>query len=505
MSLNQKGTLIAIIGGALLGAIFMLALLGYLHIGKDGTAAYTPPTAGSNAGAVPGQLSSTGTDKSGATINIETSRRNSIVLAAERVGPAVVSLSVIQVVATRSVSPYSSDFWNYFFPPRERQVLSLGSGVIINSKGYVLTNDHVIDGAQEIRVTLENGDEFPGRLVGADPVTDLAVVKIQADTVKFKNAILGNSDDLIPGEWAIAIGNPFGYLLDDPRPSVTVGVISATNRDIKPETGQKAVYRKMIQTDAAINPGNSGGPLVNALGEVIGINTFIFSSSRGSEGIGFAVPINRAKVVIDDILKYGEVVKAWIGLDVQSLTPAMAASKNLSITKGLVISSVNPGSPASRAGLKAGDILLNVGKLEMASPGDWDEVVNYSRAGRALPITVNRDAKVISLVVVPDEIPTRSVSHKVDKFGLDVGEITQAVAGYLGLRDRSGVIVLGSEPNTQAYNWDLQENDIIRGVGNYEINNLNDYIKIISQIGKGYRVVLTVERDGRPFLLPIFT
>ncbi len=505
MSANQKGTVIAIIGGALLGAIFMLAILGYLHVGKVGTVSNTPMTTNAQTSDYSTPPQNIDSNHIGVAQNIEDSRRNAIVQASEKVGPAVVSLSVTQVVPARSVSPYASDFWDYFFPPRERQVLSLGSGVIINSKGYVLTNDHVVDGAQEIRVTLENGDEYPGRLVGADPVTDLAVVKILSDTVKFKNAVLGNSDDLITGEWAIAIGNPFGYLLDDPHPTVTVGVISATNRDIKPETGQKAIYRKMIQTDAAINPGNSGGPLVNALGEVIGINTFIFTSSRGSEGIGFAVPINRAKVVIDDILKYGEVVKAWIGLNVQGVTPAMAASMNLTKSKGLVISSVNNESPAARAGLKSGDLLLSVGKLQMTTQGDWDEVVNYARAGRALPIKVIRGSREIPLVVVPEEIPTRMAPHKVDKYGLDVAEITPAVASYLGLSDRSGVIVLGSEPKKQAYNWNLQENDVIRGVGNYEITSLNDYMNVISKIGHGYRVVMTVERDGRVFLVPVFT
>ncbi len=506
MSQNNKATVIAIIGGALLGAIFMLAILGYITIGGNRQAnsiTRTSDTRNADYTSVPGN-SDQGRIRDSAVENIETSRRNAIVQAAEKIGPTVVSLSVIQ---TRNTPTYGNDLFDLFLPPqaRERQVMSLGSGVIINNKGYVLTNDHVVDGAQEIRVTLENGDEYPGKLVGADPVTDLAVVKIMADTVKYKNAVLGNSDDLIIGEWAIAIGNPFGYLLDDPRPTVTVGVISATNRDIKPERGQKAFYRKMIQTDAAINPGNSGGPLVNALGEVIGINTFIFSSSRGSEGIGFAIPINRAKVVIDDILKYGEVVKAWIGLNVQNITPELAHSLELKQARGLIVSSVNANSPASRAGLKTSDILVSVGKLEMTTTGDWDEVVNYSRAGRALPVKLIRGDKEISVVVVPDEIPTRKAPHKTDKYGLDVAEITTNVAGYLGLRDRSGVIVLGSDPKSQAYNWGLQENDIIRRVGNYEVPNLNDYINIVSQIGRGYRVVLTVERDGEVFLIQIFT
>jgi serine protease Do len=502
----------AIIAGAILGAVFMLAILGYLPTWKHRTSGTVTQISDTHQGDYQDNNAASGAehDRNLDTLGdrIDSSRRNGIVRASEKVGPAVVSLSVIQVVQARATSPYGSDFWDFFFQPppsRERQVMSLGSGVIISPKGFILTNDHVVDGAQEIRVTLENGDEFPGRLVGADPVTDLAVVKILADTVKFSNAVLGNSDDLITGEWAIAIGNPFGYLLDDPRPTVTVGVISATNRDIKPERGQKSIYRKMIQTDAAINPGNSGGPLVNALGEVIGINTFIFTSSRGSEGIGFAIPINRAKVVIDDILKYGEVVKAWIGLNVQGLTPEIASSLNIHQNKGIVVSSVTDNSPASRAGLKVGDILLSIANLKLENPDDWGEVVNYSRVGRALPMKIVRDSNERTIVVVPEEIPTHLAPKKKDKFGLEVAQITPTVAGYLGLRDRNGVIVVGSDSKETAANWGLQEGDIIRRIGNYEISSVNDYVKTMGQIGHGYRVVLTIERAGEVFLIQIFT
>jgi serine protease Do len=511
MSKINKGTVIAIAIGALLGAIFMMIILHYLPSSKSGndSSNYNSSEQSGNESDNSSYFQSDNSgDRNSTSNHIDSSRRNAIVQAAERIGPAVVSLSVTQVVQTRNSSPYGSDFWDFFFlppPARERQVQSLGSGVIINPKGYVLTNDHVVDGAQNIRVTLQNGVEYPGKLIGADPVTDLAVVKIMTDTVSFPNAALGNSDDLIIGEWAIAIGNPFGYLLDDARPTVTVGVISATNRDIKPERGQKAVYRKMIQTDAAINPGNSGGPLVNALGDVIGINTFIFTSSKGSEGIGFAVPVNRAKAVIDDILKYGEVVKAWIGINVQNITPEVASSLDLEIKKGLVVSSVSDNSPASRSGVKTGDVLVSVGKLTMESTGDWDEIVHYSRAGRALPIKVQRGSQEISLVVVPEEVPTRLAPKKKDTFGLEVGEINSAVAGYMGLRNRNGVVVLSSDSKSVSYNWGLQEDDIIRRVGRYDITSLNSYINTMSQIGHGYRVVLTVERDGEVFLLQVIT
>jgi serine protease Do len=504
---------LTIVVGAVLGGLFMLAALGYFKEAPrepiDRQANHSMAgdvdtnTSGSDI------LDQKGLKIDPASDDIDLSRRNAIVRAAEQVGAAVVSLSVIQVVHSRNTSPLGSDFWDFLFlppPMRERQVLSLGSGVIINPEGYILTNDHVVGGAKEIRVTLTNGDEFPGSLIGTDPVTDLAVVKILADTtIRFSNAALGDSDDLIIGEWAIAIGNPFGYLLDDHKPTVTVGVISATNRDIKPGRGQKAIYRKMIQTDAAINPGNSGGPLVNALGEVIGVNTFIFTSSRGSEGVGFAVPINRAKLVINDILKYGEVVKAWIGLRVQTITPAVAQGLDLVRQRGLIISSVGERSPGSKAGLRAGDVLVSVGKQKVDGLADWEEIESYARPGRALGVTVLRGDKELSVVVIPEEIPTRQAPTKMDKFGLKVAKITSSVASYMNVRNTEGVMVMGVEETSWAARWRLQSGDIIRQVGKRKIKDLKGYIETMSKIKHGYRIVFMIERNGDIFFVQAIT
>lgn len=505
--------LLAVVIGGTLGAVVMFAALGYFGGSQAGPTDLSGAVASDPAHSRDSLWESSSDDaKAGrdATVEkIDVSRRNAIVRAAEKVGPAVVSLSVIQVVQSRGSSPFGNDLWDFFFlppPRRERRVLSLGSGVIINPEGYILTNDHVVGGAKEIRVTLINGEEHPGRLIGSDPVTDLAVVKIMADSsIAFPNAVLGDSDDLIIGEWAIAIGNPFGYLLDDPKPTVTVGVISATERDIKPERGQKATYRKMIQTDAAINPGNSGGPLVNALGEVIGINSFIFTSSRGSEGVGFAVPINRAKLVINDLLRFGEVVKAWIGLQVQTITPAIAQSLELSRERGVVVSSIGENSPASKSGLKAGDVLVSVGDLEVESLADWEEVESYARADRALGVTVQRGNKDLSVVVVPEEIPLRTAPRRTDKFGLHLAEITPAVANYMRVRNTDGVVVLGSEESSWATGWQLYEGDIIRQIGKKRIRNLDEYFEIMSALGHGYRVVFMIERAGDIFFVQVIT
>jgi len=325
--------------------------------------------------------------------DLDGSRRTAIVTAAETAGPAVVSISVTQVV--ERYVPFRDPFFDYFFGggriQRRYNTHSMGSGFIVDQTGLVLTNQHVIQGATDITVTLPDGRDFSARIVGADESTDLAVLKIQGEdlpTVK-----LGDSDDLYIGEWAIAIGNPFGYLLEDPQPSVTAGVISAVERDIKSERGQSRVYRDLIQTDAAINPGNSGGPLVNSKGTVIGINTFIFSRSGGSLGMGFAIPINQARRVIDELIEYGKTRDVYTGIRVQEITRLLALSLGLESQQGVLVSDVERGSPAAKAGLQPGDVIRKLNDRYILSIEDAraalagllvgdDLVVEYERNGR---------------------------------------------------------------------------------------------------------------------------
>ncbi len=349
-----------------------------------------------------------GLDRPSLAAPVAESRRSAIVTAAERVSSAVVSVSVVQ---TRTVqrSPFYSffpeRFFDDFFPQyryRER-VSTIGSGFVASRDGLVVTNQHVVAGGEEIRVTLPDGRDLPARYVDGSVTHDLAFLKVEAPDLPV--APLGDSDEILVGEWAIAIGNPFGYLLEDTKPSVTAGVVSATHRDIKSEVSEEGIYLGMIQTDAAINPGNSGGPLVNAAGEIIGVNTFIFSRSGGSVGIGFAVPINRVRRLLEEIQRYGRVRDLWVGFYFQPVTPRVAEHLGLTEPSGLVVSRVTAGSPAERAGLQVGDLLLRINGRAMEGVRDAYRVLYDSVIGDRVRIEVQREGRPLTLELVFEEYP----------------------------------------------------------------------------------------------------
>ena len=341
---------------------------------------------------------------------VDHSRRTAIVEAAQRVGPSVVTLSVVQTreVQTSPV-PLGSEFFEPFFRdmiPQYRyreQIPSMGSGFIISKDGYVLTNEHVVHGADKITVILSDGRSFVGRLVGSHPQYDLAIVKIDGKDLPV--APLGTSNDLLVGEWAIAIGNPFGFLLNDTQPTVTAGVISATRRDIKAQSQSTGIYKNMIQTDAAINPGNSGGPLVNARGEVIGVNTFIFTKSGGSEGIGFAIPIDATKRVVDEIIRYGKVRNVWIGVRTWEITPYVAERLGTTDRNGLYVAVIERGSLADKAGVKVGDIIRKVNGTPVRDSNEAYRVIFGASVGDTVSLTVERDGKLLTMKLLLEETP----------------------------------------------------------------------------------------------------
>ena len=440
--------------------------------------------------------------------DISLTRSNAIVQSAQKVGPAVVSISVMQTRIVREsplLSPFGEDlfeeFWGRYFRPREykQKVYSLGSGVLISKEGYILTNEHVIMNAEELKVTLPTGEEYTGKIVGQDVASDLAVIKIDSQDLPF--AQLGDSEDLIIGEWAIALGNPFGYLLDDPNPTVTVGVISAINRDIKRDSDEKRVYRGMIQTDAAINMGNSGGPLVNARGQVVGINTFIFSTSRGSEGIGFAIPINRAKGILNDLIEHGEVTRAWIGVKVQSLTPLLASSLNLENVQGVIISEVYKESPADKAGIKRGDVITKVESQKIRDVSDWEDFTTLARVGKPLSITSIQKGVQKELTLTPGQLPLKEAEEFDGLMGMSVTNITPQIAGQLGISDPAGVIITSVEKESKAYEVGFKEEDIIRQIDEIHIGNVKEYQKAFSSLRKNQKILMLVERDQNLYLL----
>ena len=321
---------------------------------------------------------------------ISKSRETAITRAIEKVGPAVASINVEQHISSVSYDP----FFGFMYPREIYPMKSSGSGVVISPDGFVMTNHHVIENADKVTVTLSGGDEYEAEIIGSDETSDLALIKLSGSD--FPYAELANSDDLLIGEWVIALGNPFELFSISNKPSASVGIISATNMDFGMQKSGK-VLQDMIQTDAAINPGNSGGPLVNAMGQVIGINTFIFTDYehfRGSVGIGFAIPINSARRIAEELRMTGEIDRGYsTGLIVQSITRSISRYLDIPFVKGVIIVEVNQGSPADMTGLEPGDVILTVNGEDVNKPSDIRTVIleNDLRSGDKVTLQIFRN------------------------------------------------------------------------------------------------------------------
>ncbi|MCK6603881.1 MAG: trypsin-like peptidase domain-containing protein [Ignavibacteriaceae bacterium] len=334
------------------------------------------------------------------TQKINNERINIITKTVADVSPAVVSINVTEIreVVDPFFSPFYNDpFFRQFFGDNSysREVKSLGSGFIISEDGYILTNDHVAGNATKIVVTLTDGTHHDAKLIGSDPVSDIALIKIEGG--KFPSVKLGNSDDVIIGEWSIALGNPFGLFDVNDKPTVTVGVISATNMNLDPV--ENRFYLNMIQTDAAINGGNSGGPLVNSLGEVIGMNTIIYTAggSRGSIGLGFAIPVNKVKKIIKELQDNGKIDRDfYTGLSVQDVDERIASYFNLKDARGVIVTGILKNSPASEAGLETGDLILKVDNYRISNRNILLGVLQEFRSGQTITLEVLRDNKTIT-------------------------------------------------------------------------------------------------------------
>ncbi len=347
-------------------------------------------------------------------VNVENSRQNAITRAVEIVSPAVVGINVTQVQRYYANNPFFDDpFFRHFFkewPTIDKQVQSMGSGFIFSSKGYILTNQHVIENAKEIIVTRVGGKQYKAEKIGEDYETDIAVLKIDGNDFPF--APLGDSEDVLIGEWAIALGNPFGLFETTSKPTVTVGVISATDQDFGKHDNR--LFEDMLQTDAAINGGNSGGPLVNCNGDVIGINTWIISGSEtrtSSIGLGFAVPINRVKKILNDLIKNGYVDRTfWTGIQYDVVSPAVAQYLGLKQSQGAIITNVERRSPAEKAGLKIGDVILAINDSPVNNADEISKIIDNLdlKAGEYLTLKIYRDNRYYNVKVKLETYPNKN-------------------------------------------------------------------------------------------------
>jgi serine protease Do len=329
--------------------------------------------------------------------SIGVSRRNAITKTVAQCSPAVVGINVLEVRTIRYRSPWGEDpFFRQFFPEQQytQQVQELGSGFIISPDGYIVTNDHVAGNAKEITITMTSGEKYKAELIGSDKTTDLALLKIDAQNLPYLK--LGNSDDVVIGEWVIAFGNPFGLFDQNNKPTVTVGVVSTTNINLKAQDGRS--YRDMIQTDAAINSGNSGGPLVNSLGDVIGVNSVIYTPNQGNIGLGFAIPVNRVKAIIAELKRAGHIEREYYtGLEIQNVDGRVARYFGLEKAEGVIVSNVDRRSPGERAGFKPGDIIIEVNGERVLDQPSIMSIIEDAKVGDVLRMKVLRDRRTIDM------------------------------------------------------------------------------------------------------------
>jgi serine protease Do len=415
----------------------------------------------------------------------DASRRTALVTAADRVSPAVVS---INVTSRQQAAPRSP--WDFFFVPEgARVVQGYGTGFVVRSGGIIVTNQHVVANAERVVVTLPDGNDLPATVLGEDPLTDIAVLRVQRDNLP--TVTVGQSTDLMIGEWVVALGNPYAYMLGNAEPTVTVGVVSATGRNILPGGDQTGLYLDMIQTDAAINPGNSGGPLTNALGEVVGVNSSIFSSSGGSVGLGFAIPIERAIRVADEIIKNGTVRRAWVGLEVEGVR----AMREWKSQGGVVISSVAPGGPAARANLRPGDVLTEANGRRLRNYLDWEAVKLDLHVGDAVEVAVRSGSGSVRRRVVTGDLPTVTAEKITVLQDLQLINVTPAIQAERNIRSDQGALIFRLSPQVSRATG-LQAGDVILAVNRTPVRNASDVSSLLN-VRAGQVIRIYVEREGQ--------
>jgi serine protease Do len=416
-----------------------------------------------------------------------TARKTAITDAVARVSPSVVTIQT--EVVERSNDPFDA----FFGGNAQQKVPGLGTGFVIRSDGVIVTNAHVVAGASQVSVALRDGTSYVAKVLGVDEVNDLAVVKIPATGLPV--APLGSSDDLLIGEWAIAIGNPYGFYLGNPEPSVTVGVVSGVGRNLVGQAEGNGVYVDMIQTDAAINPGNSGGPLVDAVGEVIGVNSSIYSPSGGSVGLGFAIPINRVKRVADDLLAHGSVRRPWVGIKLK--LPETNNPRD-ALNSGVVVRTVVPGSPAASAGIQPGDVVEKAGSRSLRNPYDWEALLLDLRVGQAVVLTVKRGGRELPVTVTVGDLPEVSAQKVEVLRELELVTLTPAIRSERGIRSEHGAVIYKLSDRV-AEDLGIQTGDVIVQINRTPITSADEAAKALNYYGGRGPIRMFFERSGQVF------
>ena len=425
---------------------------------------------------------------------------------AKEVSPAVVFIKVEKTVTGTPLVPFNNDFFRRFFgepmpgqpqSPRQqkRMVQGQGSGFIISPDGYILTNNHVVGEADKVRAKLMDGREFTAKVIGTDPPTDVAVIKIDAKNLPVLP--LGDSDAVEVGEWVLALGNPFGL-----SHTLTAGIVSAKGRS---HVGISD-YEDFIQTDAAINPGNSGGPLVNLEGKVVGINTAIYSQSGGYMGIGFAIPVNMARDIYTQLVKKGNVTRGYLGIMIQDLTPEIAKSFGLKETNGVLVSDVMPDTPAEKAGLKQGDVIVKLNGEQVNEVVPFRNKVALIAPGTQAVIAVIRDGRQVSLPVKIEKMPVSDqaassrpgIPDTLDTLGLSVVALTRDLAERHGFKGEKGILVTAVEPGSAAATAGIGPGMLIQEVNRARVDDIGEFKKAVS--GKKSVLLLVRDRGGARYV-----
>ncbi len=449
-----------------------------------------------------------------ASLQDDNNQLNIFVKVSEEILPTVVNIATTKVIErstqTSPFAPLLRDFFGKEFNfeiPETRRLHGLGSGIIVSEEGYILTNHHVIQNAEDIKVTLYNKQEYNAKLVGTDPLTEIAVIKIDADDLPV--ARLGDSEKIRIGEWVLALGNPL-YLTS----TVTAGIISAKGRSIgiirdsgTNQQGGSYAIENFIQTDAAINPGNSGGALVNMKAEVIGVNTAIASQTGGYQGYGFAVPINLAERIMKDLIEKGHVVRAWLGISMREVTEDIAKRYDLDRPKGVLIEQVIKDSPAEKAGLKALDIILKVDGKSIDQANQVQSIIAMKKPGEEVDITVLRDGKQKKIEVELGEREREKVAESegkkdISRLGLQVDNLTDNIRSRLrhnAYDDEEGVIVLQVKRYSIAAEAGIQPGDLIIRIEDQNIKNVSDYKDAVESFEAGDVVIFHVLRVNQKF------